>query len=113
MSIFDEYGDAYSFQIYKKRVFNHANTDPTPMKWVYGIDPIDKHFSDNPRKTIYLEKCDPEEAEIWTPFDHVKYFETEAEAKRKFPYSGRYFNEDVHNWNDPDYKIDWTEGEFS
>lgn len=114
LRIFDEYTTEYSWDEYKERIFNHTKVKPKPCKWVYGIDQIDTIFKENPRKRIHLEECEPEEAEIWTPFDHVKYFETEAKARRAFPYDGSYFYEFDHkHWNDPDYPIDWTEGDFS
>ena len=112
LEIYDEYGEQFSWDQYKKKIFDHAAREPEPMKWVYGIDPLDKIFSDNPKKRIFLDKCDPEEAEIWTPFNHIEYFKTERQARGRWCYEW-YYEPDLEYWNDPDYKIDWTEGDFS
>ncbi len=61
----------------------------------------------------HSERCKPEEAELWIPLDHVKYFETEKAAKKKFGAYSHYIFDDFKHWNDPDYPIDWTEGDFS
>ena len=112
LEIYDEYGEQFSWDQYKKKIFDHAAREPEPMKWVYGIDPLDKIFSDNPKKRIFLDKCDPEEAEIWTPFNHIEYFKTERRARGKWYYE-YYYEPDSEYWNDPDHPFDWTEGEFS
>ena len=112
LEIYDEYGRQFSWDQYKKIIFDHAAREPEPMKWQYGIDPFDKFFSDNPKKRIFLDKCDPEEAEIWTPFNHIEYFKTERRARGKWCYE-YYYEPALEYWNDPDYKIDWTEGDFS
>lgn len=116
LSIYDEYGDQFTWDEYKEKIFNHTKRDPKPCKWVYGIDPIDKVFQrTNARERIHLEECDPEEAEIWTPFDHVKYFESEKKAKERFGVYDYPVFQDLNYWNDdnPEYMIDWTEGDFS
>ena len=114
LDIYDEYGQGFGFLKYREIIFDHADIDPQPYKWQYGIDPFDKIFSDNPNKRIFLDKCDPEEAEIWTPFDHVAYFNTEHNAKLRWGQNTfGYFPSDLHHWNDPDYPFDWTEGDFS
>ena len=112
LEIYDEYGKQFSWDQYKKKIFDYAAIEPEPMKWVYGIYPLDKIFSDNPKKRIFLDKCDPEEAEIWTPFNHIEYFKTERQARGRWCYEW-YYEPDLKYWNDPDYKIDWTEGDFS
>ena len=114
LDIYDEYETKYTWDGYKSRIFDHVDVDPIPMRWEYGVDPIDSLFSENPKKRIHLAKCQPEEAEIWTPFDHVAYFNTEHNAKLKWGQNTfGYFPSDLHHWNDPDYPFDWTEGEFS
>lgn len=115
IEIFDEYGQSYSFDDYRKIIFDHAAREPEPVRWVYDYDPLDMKFfpEDLARKRLFTERCKPEEAELWIPFDHVKYFETEKTAKKKFNVYDYYIFEDIEYWNDPDYLIDWTEGDFS
>lgn len=115
IEIFDEYGQSYSFDDYKKIIFDHAAREPEPVRWVYDYDPLDMKFfpEDLARKRLFTERCKPEEAELWIPLDHVKYFETEKTAKKKFNVYDYYIFEGIEYWNDPDYPIDWTEGDFS
>lgn len=37
----------------------------------------------------------------------------EEAAKKKFGVYSYHIFDDFKYWNDPDYKIDWTEGDFS
>jgi hypothetical protein len=115
IEIFDEYGHSYSFDDYKKIIFDHAAREPEPVRWVYDYDPLYTKFfpEDLARKRLFTERCEPEEAELWIPFDHVKYFETEKTAKKKFNVYDYYIFEGIKYWNDPDYPVDWTEGDFS
>ena len=115
LEIYDEYGDKYEWIDYKKRIFGHAAREPEPMKWFYGTDPIDKVFSNHPKNRLYSDCCNPEEAEFWIPIDHVKYFESEKKAKEKFGVWEHPIFTDLNYWNDknPEYLIDWTEGDFS
>lgn len=46
-------------------------------------------------------------------FNHIEYFQTQQVAKKKFGVYGSYHFDDIKYWNDPDYLIDWTEGEFA
>ena len=112
LDIYDEYGTKYTWAGYEARIFDHVNVKPTPMKWKYGIDPFGKIFSDNPKKRVFLDECDPEEADIWTPFNHIEYFKTEQRARGKWCYE-YYYEPDLEYWNDPDHPFDWTEGDFS
>ena len=105
--IYNEYNEKLSWDEYKDIIFSHGDYEPEPVKWVYGKDSI---FTDR-RKTLHTEHCKPEEADLWIPFDHVKYFETELAAARKFGVN-REYNTELQHWNDPDYPIDWTEGDF-
>ena len=115
LEIYDEYGDKYEWIDYKKRIFDHAAREPEPMKWFYGIDPLDKVFSSYPKNRLYSDRCNPEEAEFWIPIDHVKYFESEKKAKEKFRVWDYPICTDLNYWNDknPEYLIDWTDREFS
>ena len=115
LEIYDEYGEKFEWTDYKKRIFNHAAREPEPLKWYYGIDPIDKAFQKAPRTRLYHDRCEPEEADFWVPIDHVKYFETEKAAREKYKVWSYPIFDDFKNWNDPntDYLIDWTEGDFS
>lgn len=115
LEIYDEYGEQFSWDQYKKKIFDHAAREPEPMKWVYGIDPLSRTFMDNPKPRLYHDRCEPEEADFWIPIDHVKYFETEKAAREKYKVWSYPIFDDFKNWNDPnpDYLIDWTEGDFS
>lgn len=55
--------------------------------------------------------CCEEEAELYSPFNHIEYEKTLQQARQKF---GVYEQEygDIKYWNDPDYLFDWTEGVF-
>ena len=111
LDVYDEYGEKYEWEDYKKRIFDHAAREPEPMKWYYGIDPI-RALCGSTRKNLYHDRCDPWEADFWIPIDHVEYMRTEREARRKFGLGDDWFSE-VEYRNDPDYPIDWTEGDFS
>lgn len=114
LEIYDEYGDQYTWGQYEDIIMNHASVEPRPLRWVYDVDPIDKIIGKEPyKKRVHCEECEPESAEIWTPFDHVEYFRSELEAHEKYRQPSFYSNIDHRYWNDPDYKIDWTEGDFS
>lgn len=114
LDICDEYGTYYSFLEYKQKIFDHASREPEPIKWVYDFNPFDlKHNPELARKTLLTERCEPEEAELWIPINHVEYFETERAAKRKYKAYSYYTFDDIKYWNDPNYPIDWTEGDFS
>ena len=105
----DEYGQEYSFEEYKKEVMEHSERTPEPVKWVYKEDSM---FGGH--KHLMTEKCEPDEADLWIPFDHIDYFRTEHEAKDILcaydAYVGWVSEEKYHR--DPDYKLDWVEGDF-
>ena len=114
LEIYDEYGTRLEFDKYKKIVFGHADREPEPVKWVYDYESLElKLHPENTRKRLHLEHCGPEEADLWIPFDHVKYFESEKAAKKKFKAYSYYICDGFDYWNDPDYPIDWTKGDFS
>lgn len=118
VQIFDEYDEEYSFEDYKQKMIDHATyREPTPMKWIYSISDFDKHWQEHPRKTLHTVECEPEEAELWIPFSHVKYAETEAAAQK---YLGIYddavtqsVKSRMNYGEDPEYPFDWSDGEFS
>lgn len=111
LDVYDEYGEKYEWEDYKKRVFDHAAREPEPMKWYYGKDPMIKHLQ-FARDFLYHDRCDnPWEADFWIPIDHVEYARTEKEARRKFGLEDDLY--DVEYRNDPDYPIDWVEGDFA
>ena len=106
----DEYGRTYTFEQYKKKVVDHSNVEPEPVKWVYEEDPICGRPG---HKYLRTRRCNPDEADLWTPFDHREYARTEEEARDFLAAYDAY----VSDWHerykrDPDYKFDWTEGEF-
>ena len=115
LEIYDEYDEKFSWEEYKEKIFDHAAREPEPLKWVYDYDPIDSLFGSNgSRRTLHTINCKPEEADLWVPIDHVRYFETERETARRFNVYERIYQTELHYWNDKDgYLIDWTEGEFS
>ncbi len=114
IDIYDEYKKKLDFAEYKERIFDHAAREPEPMKWEYDYESIDlKYHPETARKHLHTVSCHPEEAELWIPFDHIEYFETEKAAKKKFGVYSYHIFDDFKYWNDPDYKIDWTEGDFS
>ena len=113
LDVYDEYGGKYEWEAYKKRIFDHATREQEPMKWYYGKDPKIKHLQIT-RDTLYYDRCKPEEADFWIPIDHVEYTKAEREARLKFGLGmGNEWYSEIEYWNDPVYKIDWVEGDFS
>lgn len=114
LSLIDEYDHFMTFDDFKTRVFEHAARKPEPVKWEYCCDPIEvKYHPERAIRRLQTVRCEPDEAELWIPFNHVEYFETEKKAKEKFKAYNHYIFDDIKYWNDPDAPIDWTEGEFS
>lgn len=109
IKIYNEYGEWLTWQEYKDTVVDHSRREPEPCKWNYRTDEV---FNPN-RKSLYLDRCDPAEAEIWTPFSHAEYQRTYNEAKRKFGYSEDYIFHEPTYQEDPNYNFDWVEGDFS
>lgn len=113
LDVYDEYGEKYEWEAYKRRIFDHAAREPEPMKWYYGVDPI-QALGGSSRKSLYHDRCSPEEADFWIPIDHVEYIRSEREARRKFMLGmGNEWYSEIEYWNDPVHKIDWVEGDFS
>ena len=116
LKIIDEYEQEYTFEDYKEKIIRHATyRDPEPMKWVYGYEDFEiKYFPDTATKRLHLVDCSPEEADIWCPFNHLEYRQTQEEAAKKlnlwYSWMG---HQDFYSHNDPDYPIDWSKGEFS
>ena len=109
VEFFDEFKNKYTFYEYKDTVFKHIDTKSYPYKWVY--DYYDGILSGaKNQKLLYLKECEPEEVDIWSPFEHGIYFKTERDAQKRFGVSNY---EPVFNyWSDPDYMFDWTDGNF-
>ena len=84
--------------------------EPEPRKWVYKEDSL---CGKPGQKYLMTEECDPEEAELWIPFSHTEYSETEHKAQIKYGITDRLWNWRDRYKEDPDHKIDWVEGEFS
>lgn len=110
LTINDEYDNEYTWDEYKEKIFSHINGEPTPMKWYYKEDPV---FGKPGQKYLMTEECDPEEAELWIPFSHTEYSETEHKAQIKYGITDQFWNWRDRYKEDPDYMIDWVEGEFS
>lgn len=118
VQIFDEYDEEFTFEDYKQRMIDHINNrERTPMKWVFEISDFDRHWQKNPRKSLHTIECSPEEAELWIPFSHVKYTETEMQAQHKYSAYDNDLMTSVKNrlnyGEDPDYPFDWCDGDFS
>lgn len=115
--VLDEYGNDYSFEKYKEKMIKHSEREPVPQKWVYEVSEFTKHmyntFHDRDlRPTLKLVECKPEEADLYIPINHREYQDTQCKAARKFHTNAEYFG-DIKYWDDPDYKFDWTAGDFS
>lgn len=101
----NEYGGTYTFKEYKQRVIEHAEGEPEPVKWVYEEDYFGK-------KSLHTKDCKPEEADLWTPFDHMEYAQTESDAAKKLNVSKLGWICPPYYSRDPDYSFDWVEGDF-
>ena len=55
-----------------------------------------------------------EEAEIWTPLNHLEYAQKEKDAVRKFCVedSIRHYSGKFYSHSDEEYAIDWSKGDF-
>ena len=109
LEIYDEYQRPITWNELREAAIMRAEFSPVPHKWVYDLNPL-RRLSD--KKALYTVSCAPEEAELWTPFDHVIYQKTEMDACNRLHLPPTYIWR-VKYWNDPDYPVDWTEGEFS
>lgn len=104
----DEYNESFDWQEYKDTIMYHANQTPQPCKWVYE----ENEFYGHPgHKCLTTKKCAEDEAELYTPFNHLEYGKTYKIAQDKFNVH-EYINVHENYWNDPDYKVDWTDGDF-
>ena len=74
---------------------------------VYEVNPI----SLDKKPHLRTVGCSEEEAELYSPFNHMEYEKTLQKARQKFGVYEREYG-DIKYWNDPDYLFDWTEGEF-
>lgn len=109
LEIYDEYNRLIAWNELKKAAIDRAALAPVPQKWVYELDTL---FLSNKNKTLHTIDCIPEEAELWIPFDHVIFQRTEMDATKRIHLNPS-FGWMVKYWNDPDYPVDWTEGDFS
>ena len=109
LEIYDEYNRLIAWNELKKTAVDRAAQYIAPVKWVYELD---DQFQLSNNKTLHTIECTPEEAELWLPFDHIVYQKTEMEACRRFHLKPA-FDWRLNYWNDPDYPVDWTEGDFS
>ena len=109
LEIQDEYGTFYTFEDYKNEVIEHSQVEPTPVKWVYDDKDISTFGI-----LLHTVDCEPEEADLWTPFDHIEYTQTEKETRDKLGVYSSWVtcvDENMYH-NDPDYNFDWSEGRF-
>ena len=93
---------------------DHATyQEPEPMKWVYDIEELDRKLSKNPHPRLHLVDCEPEEADIYCPFNHIEYARTEKEAGMRLCVWEQWMDSgDHYSHNDPEYPFDWSKGEF-
>ena len=80
------------------------------MKWVYSED----EFFPSGGKYVHITDCNPEEAEIWTPLNHLEYAQKEKDAVRRFRVedSIRHDSGEFYSHSDEEYAIDWSKGDF-
>lgn len=110
IEIEDEYGRKMSFEDYKDTVVEHSKIEPKPVKWVYEEDTLCEKPG---RKYLQTKRCKPEEADLYVPFDHIDYGQTEKEAQIRFQAWDAYVGMKLDYWRDPDYNFDWVKGDFS
>ena len=111
LKIYDEYEREYTWDKYKQEIIDHASREPEPVKWVYDEDTI---CGKSGRKYLHAVKCEPEEAELWIPIDHIDYSRTQNEAIDLLGVADAYPWDGADRYHrDPDYNIDWMEGDFS
>ena len=107
--VLDEYGIQYNFDKFEDLLVNHANQERYPLKWIKK----ENEFDPQRRMIITTVECDKEEAELYTPIDHLEYQKTENDARKKYHVCDFDWVRTINYWRDPDYPFDWTEGEFS
>ena len=107
LKIYDEYGKEFSWDEYFERVYSHSAQKREPVRWVYEPD---KRFNET-EPTLHFIHCEEAEADLFTPFAHIEYSETEKVAIKRFGLI-RGYEPSFKYWNDPDFFFDWTEGEF-
>ena len=80
LEIYDEYRRQYSWEEYFETVYTHSRCHPEPVKWVYEVNPM------SPDKKPHLRTvgCCEEEAELYSPFNHIEYEKTLQKARQKF-----------------------------
>ena len=109
LKIKDEYNTYYSFKGYREEIMNHAYRDMEPVKWVYH------HSAWLNKMVLDTVDCEPEEADLYMPFDHIEYAKTEREAQKKYgawDYPVGWIEEERYS-RDPDFPIDWVDAEFT
>lgn len=112
ISIWDEYGEVFTLDEYIREILEHANVEREPRKWVYEED----NLCGRPgKKYLQTVPCNPEEADLWAPYDHIEKTLTEREAQKKYKAWDAYISlmKEERYHRDPDYPVDWVEGEFS
>ena len=111
LKIFDEYGEEFGWDAYKKIIMNHSGRKPEPMKWVYEED---EFLGKRGRKYFQTIRCTTEEAEIWIPFDHLEYEQSEKLAAIRLNCYDKTIHDssDFYSHNDKEYRIDWANGDF-
>lgn len=107
----DEYDEEFTWDAFKNTLIVHSQRKPEPQKWVKRVLEV---FGTKP--SLYLEKCKPEEADLWIPFRHDEYDKTMKEAARRIGYSGYLCGYDSDRdvpYRDDTYPFDWNYGSFS
>lgn len=108
----DEYGEVYTFDEYKQHIIDHAGRKPEPMKWEYVED---RWSGRSGHKCLQTVECEPDEADLWLPFNHKEYSVTQEKAQQKYGVweHHAFFKEGDRYFEDPDYPVDWVYGDFS
>ena len=108
--IIDEYNCQYNLDEFEDMLVHHSKQRKEPVKWVLE----ENEFDPLRRMILTTVGCSEEEAELYTPFDHLEYQETENKARTKYHHYNEFnWFRSINYWRDPDYNFDWTEGNFS
>lgn len=109
LQIYNGGGNIFTWEEYFNVVHKHSLREIKPFKWVYK----EEKFLWDYRLGLDTVPCTDEEAELYIPFDHMIYRETEKAARYKFGISDIEHSVYPNYWNDPDYLFDWCDARFS
>lgn len=80
----------------------------------WGVTGEEDEFFPSGGKYVHITDCNPEEAEIWTPLNHLEYAQKEKNAVKRFRVedSIRHDSGEFYSHSDEEYAIDWSKGDF-